>query len=86
MGGCGCVVRPSHAEEVGRRMPTTVVAGARSDATARFVQDIFMNDVFRVYASQDMIGIELGGALKNIIALAAGVWTVWALETIQRLP
>ncbi len=64
---------PSHAEEVGRRMPTTVVAGARSDATARFVQDIFMNDVFRVYASQDMIGIELGGALKNIIALAAGV-------------
>ena len=64
---------PSHAEEVGRRMPTTVVAGARSDATARFVQDIFMNDVFRVYASLDMIGIELGGALKNIIALAAGV-------------
>ena len=64
---------PSHAEEVGRRMPTTVVAGARSQASARFVQDIFMNDVFRVYISSDMIGIELGGALKNIIALAAGV-------------
>lgn len=64
---------PSHAEEVGRRMPTTVVAGARSEATARFVQDIFMNDVFRVYISSDLMGIELGGALKNIIALAAGV-------------
>ena len=64
---------PSHAEEVGRRMPTTVVAGARSEATARFVQDIFMNEVFRVYISSDMMGIELGGALKNIIALAAGV-------------
>lgn len=64
---------PSHAEEVGRRIPTTVVAGAKSEATARFVQDIFMNDVFRVYISSDMAGIELGGALKNIIALAAGV-------------
>ncbi len=64
---------PSHAEEVGRRIPTTVVAAAKTEATARFVQDIFMNDVFRVYSSSDMTGIELGGALKNIIALAAGV-------------
>lgn len=64
---------PSHAEEVGRRIPTTVVAGAKSEATARLIQDIFMNEVFRVYISSDMVGIELGGALKNIIALAAGV-------------
>lgn len=64
---------PSHAEEVGRGIPTTVVAGAKSEATARLIQDAFMNDVFRVYISSDMIGIELGGALKNIIALAAGV-------------
>lgn len=64
---------PSHAEEVGRRIPTTVVAGADDEASARLVQDLFMNDVFRVYISSDMIGIELGGALKNIIALAAGV-------------
>lgn len=64
---------PSHAEEVGRRIPTTVVAGAASEETARTIQDLFMNEVFRVYISSDMIGIELGGALKNIIALAAGV-------------
>lgn len=64
---------PSHAEEVGREIPTTVVAGAKSEVTARLIQDTFMNDVFRVYISSDMTGIELGGALKNIIALAAGV-------------
>ena len=63
---------PSHAEEVGRQIPTTVVAGAKSETTARLIQDTFMNEVFRVYISSDMVGIELGGALKNIIALAAG--------------
>lgn len=64
---------PSHAEEVGRGLPTTVVAGARDRKTAEFIQNIFMNEVFRVYTSPDMLGIELGGALKNVIALAAGI-------------
>lgn len=64
---------PSHAEEVGKSMPTTVVVGAADKALAKKVQDVFMNDFFRVYISPDMIGIELGGALKNVIALAAGI-------------
>jgi len=64
---------PSHAEEVSRGIPTTVVVGAQTKETARFIQDIFMNEVFRVYTSPDIIGIELGGSLKNIIALAAGI-------------
>lgn len=64
---------PSHAEEVSRAIPTTVVVGAESIATAHFIQDIFMSDRFRVYTSPDVIGIELGGSLKNVIALAAGI-------------
>jgi glycerol-3-phosphate dehydrogenase (NAD(P)+) len=64
---------PSHAEEVGKMMPTTVVVGAETKALAKKVQDTFMTDKFRVYTSPDMIGIELGGALKNVIALAAGI-------------
>lgn len=64
---------PSHAEEVGRGIPTTVVVGARTKTIANQIQDTFMNGVFRVYTSPDIIGIELGGALKNVIALAAGV-------------
>ena len=64
---------PSHAEEVSRYIPTTVVAGARSRKTAEKIQQIFMNEVFRVYTSPDMLGIEIGGALKNVIALAAGI-------------
>lgn len=64
---------PSHAEEVSHGMPTTVVVGATTEKTAQAVQKVFMNDVFRVYTSSDIIGIELGGALKNVIALAAGV-------------
>lgn len=64
---------PSHAEEVGHGIPTTVVAGAKNRETAEYIQNIFMNHVFRVYTSPDMLGIELGGALKNVIALAAGV-------------
>ncbi len=64
---------PSHAEEVGRGLPTTVVAGARSRESAERVQSYFMNEVFRVYTSPDMLGIELGGSLKNVIALAAGM-------------
>ena len=64
---------PSHAEEVSRYIPTTVVAGAKSRKTAGKIQAIFMNEVFRVYTSPDMLGIEVGGALKNVIALAAGI-------------
>lgn len=63
---------PSHAEEVGRGIPTTVVAGAKDKKTAEYIQNIFMSSVFRVYTSPDMLGMELGGALKNVIALAAG--------------
>jgi len=64
---------PSHAEEVGRGLPTTCVAGAHSLKTAEILQNAFMNDVFRVYTSTDLTGIELGGSLKNVIALAAGM-------------
>lgn len=64
---------PSHAEEVSRRIPTTIVVGSSCKETAHFIQDVFMNEVFRVYTSPDIIGIELGAALKNVIALAAGV-------------
>lgn len=64
---------PSHAEEVGRGLPTTCVVGAKDEAIALYIQEIFMNNVFRVYTSDDILGIELGGALKNVIALAAGV-------------
>ena len=64
---------PSHAEEVGRGIPTTIVVGAKKRETAEYLQNLFMNDVFRVYTSSDVLGIELGGALKNVVALAAGV-------------
>jgi glycerol-3-phosphate dehydrogenase (NAD(P)+) len=64
---------PSHAEEVSRGVPTTIVVGAETKETAKFIQDVFMTDLFRVYTSPDIIGIELGGSLKNVIALAAGI-------------
>ncbi len=64
---------PSHAEEVSKRIPTTVVVGAKTEKTAMFIQDVFMSDCFRVYTSPDIVGIELGGSLKNVIALAAGI-------------
>ena len=64
---------PSHAEEVGRGIPTTIVVGARKKETAEYLQTLFMNEVFRVYTSSDVLGIELGAALKNVVALAAGI-------------
>ncbi len=64
---------PSHAEEVSRKMPTSIVAGARKKATAEYVQNLLMNSYFRVYTSPDVLGIGLGGSLKNVIALAAGM-------------
>lgn len=64
---------PSHAEEVGHGVPTCVIATSRSKRAAQTVQDAFMNERFRVYITDDMVGVELGGALKNVIALAAGM-------------
>ena len=64
---------PSHAEEVGKGIPTTIVVGATTRETAELVQSYFMSNVFRVYISPDIKGIELGAALKNVIALAAGI-------------
>jgi len=64
---------PSHAEEVARHLPATVVAAAREPDFARFIQQTFMSPWFRVYTSDDPLGVELAGALKNVIAIAAGI-------------
>ncbi len=64
---------PSHAEEVGRGIPTTIVVGARKRKIAELVQNTFMNERFRVYTSPDVLGMEVGSALKNVVALAAGI-------------
>jgi glycerol-3-phosphate dehydrogenase (NAD(P)+) len=64
---------PSHAEEVSRKIPTTVVAASESLEIARLVQAAFMVPYFRVYASDDIRGVEMGGSLKNVIAIAAGI-------------
>ncbi len=64
---------PSHAEEVGRELPTICVVGAKTKETAEYLQAAFMNEFFRVYISPDILGIEIGGSLKNVIALAAGI-------------
>jgi glycerol-3-phosphate dehydrogenase (NAD(P)+) len=64
---------PSHAEEVSRKIPTTVVAASVDLAVSRTVQGVFMSPAFRVYASDDIRGVEIGGSLKNVIAIAAGI-------------
>ncbi|PEJ53759.1 MULTISPECIES: NAD(P)H-dependent glycerol-3-phosphate dehydrogenase [unclassified Bacillus (in: firmicutes)] len=64
---------PSHAEEVALRHPTTVTSASENMDEAEYVQDLFSNGYFRVYTNEDVIGVEIGGALKNIIALAAGI-------------
>ena len=64
---------PSHAEEVSREVPTAVVAASSDIKLAEQVQQVFMNDYFRVYTATDYVGVELGGALKNVMAIAAGV-------------
>lgn len=76
MGGRNPVVAltgPTHAEEVARGIPTAILAASHDHAAAELCQDVFMNEYFRVYTSDDLIGAELGGAFKNIIALAAGI-------------
>lgn len=64
---------PSHAEEVSQRQPTTVTVSSKNIKAAEKIQKLFMNQHFRVYTNPDMIGVEIGGALKNVIALAAGI-------------
>lgn len=64
---------PSHAEEVSLRHPTTVAVSSKNMEAAEKIQDLFMNQHFRVYTNPDLIGVEIGGSLKNIIALAAGI-------------
>jgi glycerol-3-phosphate dehydrogenase (NAD(P)+) len=64
---------PSHAEEVGRGMPTTLVSASEELEIAEYIQDVFMSDRLRIYTNSDVAGVELGGALKNIIALGAGI-------------
>jgi glycerol-3-phosphate dehydrogenase (NAD(P)+) len=64
---------PSHAEEVGRKVPTTVVVACKDIKVAGKIQRIFSNSAFRVYSNDDVLGVELGGSLKNVIAIAAGV-------------
>lgn len=66
---------PSHAEEVARRVPTAVVSACPDQAAAETVQDLFLNDRFRVYSSSDVVGVELGAALKNVMALCTGCCT-----------
>ena len=64
---------PSHAEEVSMKLPTTIVSTSKDMKYAADIQDLFMNSYFRIYTNEDIIGVEIGGAVKNIIALAAGV-------------
>ncbi|MBU9723964.1 MULTISPECIES: NAD(P)H-dependent glycerol-3-phosphate dehydrogenase [Bacillaceae] len=64
---------PSHAEEVSLRQPTTITSSSLDVTAAKYVQDLFMNNHFRVYTNPDLIGVEIGGALKNIIAIGAGM-------------
>ena len=69
----GCLSGPSHAEEVARNIPTAIVVASRNEQVARSIQKLFMSPSFRVYSHHDVTGVELGGALKNVIALAAGI-------------
>ena len=68
-----CLTGPSHAEEVSRKLPTAVVCAGKDLKKAALIQKLFSNDYFRVYTSRDVIGAEIGGALKNVIAIAAGI-------------
>ena len=71
--GVGVLSGPSHAEEVVIKQPTTVAASSKDEQISKLIQDLFMNDYLRVYTNNDLIGVELGGALKNIIAVASGI-------------
>lgn len=71
--GIGVLSGPSHAEEIVIKQPTTVAASSKTPEVSKLTQDLFMNDYLRVYTNDDLVGVELGGALKNIIAVASGV-------------
>ena len=71
--GVGVLSGPSHAEEVVIKQPTTVAASSKDEHISKLIQDLFMNDYLRVYTNNDLIGVELGGSLKNIIAVASGI-------------
>ncbi|WP_145437239.1 NAD(P)H-dependent glycerol-3-phosphate dehydrogenase [Staphylococcus hominis] len=71
--GVGVLSGPSHAEEVVIKQPTTVAASSKDEHISKLIQDLFMNDYLRVYTNNDLIGVELGGALKNIVAVASGI-------------
>ncbi len=71
--GIACLAGPSHAEEVAKRLPAAVVAAAETEDLARLVQTTFLTATFRVYRCTDLVGVELGGAVKNVIAIAAGI-------------
>lgn len=68
-----CLSGPSHAEEVSKKIPTAVVCAGEDNSKTKIVQKIFSNDYFRVYRNDDLVGTEVGGALKNVIAIAAGI-------------
>ncbi len=68
-----CLTGPSHAEEVSVGMPTTVVAASSNIQTAKFIQELVSSERLRIYAIDDLVGAELGGSLKNVIAVAAGI-------------
>jgi len=68
-----CLSGPSHAEEVSKKIPTAVVCAGEDNSKTKIVQKIFSNDYFRVYRNEDLTGTEVGGALKNVIAIAAGI-------------
>ena len=72
-GGIGVLSGPSHAEEVVIKQPTTVAASSKDEKVSKLIQDLFMNDYLRVYTNNDLVGVELGGELKNIIAVASGI-------------
>jgi len=69
----GVISGPSHAEEVSRKIPTAVVSSGQDEKTAKFIQELFLTPNLRVYTNTDLVGVELGGALKNIMAIAAGI-------------
>lgn len=72
-GQIGALSGPSHAEEVSRKIPTAVVAASKNHDTSKAIQSAFMTSYFRVYSSTDILGVELGGAFKNVIAIGAGI-------------
>lgn len=72
-GGIAVLSGPSHAEEVVIQQPTTVAASSKDPEISKLTQDLFMNEYLRVYTNNDLVGVELGGALKNIIAVASGI-------------